>query len=61
MNDRWCYRVLAYVALMTDEYRPFRLDTGGEDPGTIPGPAGGGGPPDAQVDLRQSAITDVRV
>jgi hypothetical protein len=34
--DRWCYRVLAYVALMRDEYPPFRLDSGGPDPGTVP-------------------------
>lgn len=34
--NRWCYRVLAYVALMTDDYPPFRLDTGGTDPGSIP-------------------------
>jgi hypothetical protein len=33
--NRWCYRVLAYVALMRDEYPPFRLDTGGTDPGHI--------------------------
>jgi hypothetical protein len=30
--DRWCYRVLAYAALLTDTYPPFRLDVGGEDP-----------------------------
>ncbi len=46
--NRWCYRVLAYVALMTDEYPPFQLDTGGRDPASqrypvapdpVPGPA----------------------
>jgi Domain of unknown function (DUF4389) len=30
--NRWCYRVLAYVLLMRDEYPPFRLDPGGTDP-----------------------------
>ena len=41
--NRWCYRVLAYAALMRDEYPPFRLDTGGTDPGSfpaVPPPAG---------------------
>jgi hypothetical protein len=33
--NRWCYRVLAYVALMRDEYPPSRLDTSGTDPGHL--------------------------
>ncbi len=36
--NRWCFRVLAYVALMRDEYPPFRYDGGGTDPGTPPAP-----------------------
>jgi Domain of unknown function (DUF4389) len=34
--DRWSLRVVAYAALMTDDYPPFRLDQGGTDPGSIP-------------------------
>jgi hypothetical protein len=30
--NRWSYRLVAYVALMTDHYPPFRLDQGSVDP-----------------------------
>ena len=37
--NRWSYRLVAYLALMTDQYPPLRLDQGDDDPEGPPAPA----------------------
>lgn len=49
--NRWIARVVAYAALMTDRYPPFRLDQGGTEPEPQP-PAGPSSGPEA-VDVRE--------
>jgi uncharacterized protein DUF4389 len=40
--NRWSYRLVVYVALMTDRYPPLRLDQGGDDPEGPAAPAAAG-------------------
>jgi hypothetical protein len=54
--DRWTARVAAYVLLMRDEYPPFRLDQGGNDPSSAPA-----GPDDASGAVAVTAVAEAPV
>ncbi|GIJ71712.1 DUF4389 domain-containing protein [Virgisporangium ochraceum] len=60
--NRWAVRTVAYVALLTDRYPPFRLDQGGAEPVPQPPPPTPSGPAAGEpVPPRTSGRTAGRV
>jgi hypothetical protein len=56
--NRWTIRTVAYVALLTDRYPPFRLDQGGLEPVPVPAPptVGPPAPPAPAISGRRAGM-----